>query len=353
MTENNRIQGQAAQRRSLIVSGMALALLGGCATNTITPPDQWPVVELEDATVMPSPAQLQDINRRTKVVVMQPTESPAARGAGLPEVASAALEALFGAGGVEVVDRRVADKLDKELKLIEIQGKQGSGSYDGPQVADYAITVVMGTATWGSTFNAAVTLPPDKKTGKVTTIPASYTYSGKSTMTLRVYQLPSLRLVASLPAEGTTSVSGQNVPAPQAQAASLMRAATEDGIIGKKAEVLNIFAPRGYISERRAKDKKNIFRALISKATGAKTGDEVEIVSLRSSVDPLTKRQLVDQTQVATGRISNVINEDSSWVIVDDEKAAASVRRGDIIKVKHSTSIWDTIKVPSVLKSVF
>jgi hypothetical protein len=343
-----RIDVVAGDRRRLVMGGMVV-LLGGCAGTKIPPPSEWPVVEMEDAEVMPGKALLEDINRRTKVVVMQPAESPANRGAGLANIAEAALIAVCGAGSVEVVDRKVADRLDKELKLIEIQGST-SAAYSGPQVADFAITVALGTASASSKFNAASSYV-DKKTGKTITTPASYTNGAESKLTVRVYELPSLRLVASIPAEGSSTVFGQNVPASQAQLVPLMQAATEDAIVSKKADVLNLFSRKGYVSERRAKDKKNIFRALISRQMGAKPGDEVEIVSLKSSVDPLTKRSTTDEAVVVSGRISDVIGEESSWIIVDDEGGAAKVRRGDIVKVKHKKNIWDSLPIPTVIKN--
>ncbi len=329
-----------SSRRLLLLGGSA-ALLGGCLATTKldAPPDQWATVPMSDAAVMPDPAALEPerLNRRTRVVVMQPTDAPASRGAGLAETAAAALETLLGKGGVEVVDRKMAGRLDQELRLIETRG--ASSSYNGPDVADFAITVVMGTASWGSSYNEASTYT-DKK-GKVTYIPPSYTYYGKSNMTLRIYELPSLRMVTSIPAEGAVSVGDQRYAAQQAQGVPLMRSATEGGIGGKRAEVLNELSPKGYISERRTRDKKTIFKALISKNTGAKKGDNVEIITLRRSVDSLTKRTTTDQTLVASGRVSDVIGDESSWIIVDDEKAAAQVRRGDIVRVKHSRSFFE------------
>jgi hypothetical protein len=324
-----------------ILSAMCVAALGGCATTTIEAPDRWPMAQIVNADVMPSQEALspERLNRRTRVVVMEPAESPAARGHGLPEQASAVLEAVLGKGSVEVVDRRTATRLDQEIRLIETRG--GGAGYSGPEVADYAITVVMGTASYSINAYSEASTYVDKKTGKTVVVtPAGFTHSGRSVMTLRIYELPSLRMVTSIPIDASVSTTPQRDRAGAAQASSMMRAATERGIEGKRAEVLNEFAPRGYISERREKDKKSIFRALISKHTGAKQGDAVEIFTLKASKDGLTGRVATDQTLVAKGRVSNVVGDESSWVIVGDEKEAAQVRRGDIVRVRHSNSMF-------------
>jgi len=333
-------------RRRLLIAG-GTSLLGGClASNTLElPPDQWPVVELAPAEVVPDLTG-DRLNRRTRVVVMEVADSSSAPRAGLNNFATAALEQVLGVAGVEIVDRKVASRLDQEIRLIETRGG-ASSSYNGPEIAEYAITVALGAASFGSQYVAASSYV-DKKTGKPVVTPASHTHAGRSAMTLRIYELPSLRLVSSIPTEGSVALLSQQAPASPAQGADLMRAATESAVKDKRAEVLNEFAPKGYISERRAREKKSIFRALISRQTGAKKGDEVEIFSLRRSVDPLTKRTITDQSLVATGRVSDVVGEESSWVIVDDEKAAARVRRGDVIKVKHNMAWYEKIKLPGL-----
>ena len=323
-------------RRQLLLGALALAAGGagtGCVTTKIGDPRaDWKVVPIPDAPVMPK-LDPDAVNRRTRVVVFQPQDSQANRGAGLAAVAAGALQGVLGKGGVELIDRSMAGKLNDELRLAEMRGT-AAAAYGGPDVADFAITVAMGTAGGGSKFNEGFNYK-DKK-GQTVTVPSSWTHSATSTMTVRVYELPSLRLVQSIPIDASASNTGQSGQASQAQVAGLMRNATENGINSKRNDIVNEFSPKGYVIERRAKDKEkaSIFRVMLGKQTGTKTGDPVEIYSLQRDENPLTRKVSITEVRVAGGRLSDVVGNDESWVLVDDEKEARRVRRGDIVRVK-------------------
>jgi len=314
-------------------------LLAGCLTapKVEGSPDQWPSGALTDATIMPTPQELEPerLNRRTRVVVLPAQDAPNLRGAGLPDTAVAALEQVLNTAA-EVVDRRMASRLGDEVKLAEVRG---TGNYGGPDVADFAVSLSMGNATWGSSYVQQVV-----RDGKVV-VPASHVHTGKSSMTVRVYQVPSLRMVASFQADGSASVGGVTQAATASDAPRLMRAATEDAIKSRRADILNELSPRGYISDKRVKDKRTIFRALISRQSGAKPGDDVEVFTLKSNTDPLTKRTLVEEEKVADGTVSNIVGQESSWIIVDKEREAAAVRRGDIVRVKHKRPWWEALPI--------
>jgi len=319
------------ERRQLVLGGLAALGLVGCKNVDLKGgAGEFSEATMRDADSVPAST---DPSRRTRVVVMPTDDSPSARGAGLAAVASSTLETILGTGGVEVIDRKLADKLEQELKLAEVRG---SGSYGGPDVADYAIRVVMGTAGWNSTFVAA-TQYKNPLTGKIDQIPASYTHSASSSMSLKVYQLPSLKLVEQMDATGKLNLTNQQRAAFPTDAVGLMRGATDAGIKGKKNEVLNEFAPKGYITEKRVKGKEAIFRVQLGKNTGAKKGDKVEIWTLQKVGSSL------DEVSLGTGVMTNIIGNDGSWILVDDEKVAARVRKYDYVKVKMGGGFFDSI----------
>ncbi len=345
------------QRRQLLLGALALAAGGagtGCATTAIKGDlrTEWRAMPIPDADVMPK-LDPDAVNRRTRVVVFQPQDSQANRGAGLAAVAAGALQGVLGKGGVELIDRSMAGKLNDELRLAEMRGT-AAAAYGGPDVADFAITVAMGTAGGGSKYNEGFSFK-DKK-GQTITIPPSWTHNATSTMTVRVYELPSLRLVQSIPVDASTSNTGQSGQASQAQVAVLMRTATENGINSKRNDILNEFSPKGYVVERRGKEKEkaSIFRVMLGKQTGSKTGDPVVIYSLQRDENPLTKKVSMTEVRVAGGRLSDVVGNDESWVLVDDEKEARRVRRGDIVRVKlGSGGLGEIVKdLPGVLTNL-
>lgn len=320
-------------RRGLLVLGaVAAAGLSACVQSTKVEGGAaaWSDSPLRDADLVPANT---DPSRRTRVVVIPGDDSPTARGAGLAAHATQALEQILGAGGVEVVERSLAGKLDSELKLAEMRG---SGSYAGPDVADFAIRVVMGNAGWASTFVAASSYvnPLTKKTEFV---PASYTHTAQSAMTLRIYQLPALKLVEQINTTGKVNLTSQQRAATNNDAVPLMRGATDDGIKSKKNDVLNEFAPKGYITDKRVRDKKAIFRVQLGRNTGAKPGDPVEIWTMQKVGSSF------DEVSLGKGRMSDIVGNEGSWILVDDEKVAARVRKYDYVKVKLGGGLFDSL----------
>lgn len=322
------------QARRAVLAGVALMALGGCTTTRVDGgAAAWAVVALPDAELKPANA---DPSRLTRVVVLASEDSPSApRTAGLASVATAGLEAALGAGGVEVVERRLADRLDAELKLAEMSG---AGSYGGPDVADYAIRVVMGNARVDAKYEQA---SQTKIAGRTINRAAGFTSVATSAMTVRIYQVPSLRVVQSIPVEGRHIVmeqpsAGDPVP--------LLRTATDRGIGDRKADVLNAFAPKGYITERRVLEKKSIFRVQLGRQTGAKSGDTIEIWTLQKV------GSAYDEVQLGKGVMSDIVGAEGSWILVDDERVAARVRNGDFVKVRHSRSATGVLR--DLLKSL-
>ncbi len=333
-------------RRLALVWGGSF-LLTGCGASLTLPkrPQEMTLVNLQPADVMPK-LDGAELSRRTRVVVMPSAESSTARGAGLPNVAASALETLLGAGGVEVIDRNKGNALQDEIKLADTLSDGSAPAYNGPEVADYAISVVMGTASWNTEFVPAFSYKD--KEGKAITIPASHTHSGRSGMSIRVYQLPSLRLVTSVPAQGQVKATLQDRPASQSKGVQLMQSATEDGVLRARGAVLNEFSPKGYVTERRVHEKVSYFRILLGRQTGAKSGQVVRVYTIERSTDPLTKRVTTAEAKIATGRISELVSDEYSYVVVDDEKEAARVRLGDIVRVEHDPKIWEAIKFPKL-----
>jgi hypothetical protein len=156
-------------------------------------------------------------------------------------------------------------------------------------------------------------------------------------MSLKIYQLPALKLVEQMDATGKLNLTNQQRAAGPGDALPLMRGATDGGIKGKRNEVLNEFAPKGYITEKRTKGKEAIFRVQLGKNTGAKKGDKVEIWTLQKAGNNF------DEVSLGTGIMTNIIGNDGSWILVDEEKVANRVRKFDYVKVKMGGGFLDSL----------
>jgi hypothetical protein len=295
-------------------------------------------VQLPDAAIMPTTKQLEMGDRRVRVVVFQPDDNASARGHNLPQIAVRELESQLGRT-CEIVDRSLANALDKELKLAEMSTSKG---YLGPDVADFAVKLVMGVASWGAAYSQGSSYV-DKKTGRtmITSRPG-WTYQGRSKMTVRVYEIPSLRLVESIELEGNAQLSEQPYDLRQQAAPGLTQAATQKAVEAKSEELRNEFTPRGYITAARSNGKESIFKITMGKRAGVKPGNPVEIYTLRAGeVDLRTKKPSVEEVLIVKGKVSEQIGDSDAWITVDDAKAGAQIRRGDIVKVNFGTGFWD------------
>jgi len=312
-------------RRRALVGAAAMLGLAGCVSAPQVKIDSWTTVEMKGE---PNKQAGGDGSRRTRIVVL-PSEEAAGTpgGARLAPRATAAVEQVLSGGGVEIVDRSLAGKLDGELKVAELRG---SGAYGGPDVADFVVRVKMGSARAESSYVQPSSYT-DKKTGKTTTIPGGWSNTGRSNMTIEVRALPSLKLVNTIQVEGSVSESQQ--PG-QGNAVAMVQSATDRGIQSKRTEVLNIFSPKGYITERRVRKDESIFRVQLGKNTGSKPGDTVEIWRQNS---------YGDEEVVGKGEMSNLVGMEGSWMLVKDQKVANDVRHGDYVKVKHG-GFMDTIR---------
>lgn len=314
---------------------LAVAVVSGCAVR-IDAVERWSPVPLDDAEFTPSAVLLQG---RPRVAVLDVTsESAAAMGAGLPDVARASLEQLLGAAGLEITDAATTSALQATLRLNGTQAAMVP--YAGPEVADFVIDLVVGSVLLNTRFIDAVEVAG--RGGETLRIPASYRHEARVAMTVRIYQLPSLRLVSSMPVEGVSSLSNQEPQATPEQGQSLLRVATESALQQRRAEILAETAPRGYVLERRTRGTASIFRVALAKSTAARSEDRVEILSQRPDPDSTPRSPRIEQVLVAQGSVALTdAGAGSTWVLVSDEAQARAVRRGDVVRVKRGGAYFD------------
>jgi hypothetical protein len=307
----------------------ASALLSGCATSRIDL-SKYRDADLKEAEIMPTKDQLNQ--QRIKVVVFEADEGGLANAvdAHLGASLTKAVEKEFSSAGAEVVDRNLAGKLSDELKLAELQG---SGGYEGPQVAQFAIRGKLISAEYGARYYEATTWK-DKK-GEYHVNPAYFEHQARVTGSVSVYELPSLRLVTTVNVGAGVSVTDPRTPANRQTGASLLRSATGKAVSDSDYLLKNLVAPKGYVVERRTDGTDSIFKILIGRGQGAKQEDKVVIYSLRKKTNALTGKEQTEEMPVAEAKVSDQIGETESWVIPENKDAAAKVRLGDYVKVKY------------------
>lgn len=312
-------------------------LLNGCMATKVDLA-KFRDADLQEAEIMPSRDQLN--SQRTKIVVFEPAEDnlPSIRGAAVAASFAKAVEQELSAAGAEIVDRNLALKLSDELRLAE---SKGSGSYSGPEVAQFAIRTKLTSGEYGARYEEASQYT-DKK-GKTHTTPASYSHRAQVRGSVGVYELPSLRLLTLIAVEGVSTASDPVTGANAATGASMLRAAAEIAVRKSGHELKNLFAPKGYVVERRVDgENKSIFKVLMGRVQGVKGEDKVVILSLRRKTNALTGKEQLDEVPVVEAQVSDQLTDAESWVVPEDKVAATRVRLGDFVRVKYEKKYVST-----------
>ncbi len=310
-----------------IITPFLLLLFSGCATTVDL--SKFKDADLKEAEIMPSKNQLKQ--ERIKIIVFEADAVGLAKAtrAQLGVALAKSIESQLSVVGTEVVDRNLAIKLKDELRLAESMGK---GNYSGPAVAQYAISSKLTGADYTISFVRESSWKDDK--GVVHVTPASYNHIGAVSGTVGIYELPALRLVTSFNISGSSMLNDPSNQVNLSTQDNLLRVATNSAI-GKQQVLKNYFAPKGYVVERRTDGKKSIFKILLGLEQGAKQEDKAVIYDIRKKTNLLTGIEQIDERPIAEAKVSDQITATESWVVPEDEEAAANIRLGNVVKVKY------------------
>lgn len=321
----------ATMSLTAVVTTLALT---GCASSSIKNLESFQKVPLREAEIMPSKAALS--GAKPRVVVFE-LEDKKGSGAG-DQVADAVIKELNVTKNVVIVDRNLAQTLGQEIQLAETKGKAG---YGGQDVADFAITGKVTSATAGNAWTASSSW--QDKDGKYHVNPAFCTTTGKIEFSLKISQLPSLDVVSTL-SETALASSRQDGYCPslsQAEARGIISAAAANAVQKIRTDLKNQFAPTGYILERRSLERDNIFKITLGKASGAQPDLKVVVMQITTEKNPLTGAVSTERVKVADAVISDQLGDSYSYIIVKDSAAAEKIRLGDVAKVEFEESFMD------------
>jgi hypothetical protein len=254
-----------------------------------------------------------------------------------------------------LVDRNAAAKLQKEIALAEMNK---TGSYKGPQIADYAISGTISNAGFTNKYSSGSTYV-NPKTGQLVSIPPRFTYSSDVSGNLKIYELPSLAVIEAIEFSGKKtrtenvqqngglSFGGLQIGGEQAKGSerddNLVRKAAEDAVDEITVDIKNAFAKKGYILEKRIYEEKVIFKINLGSLDGIKHGDKFEVIGQYESENPLTNETEVERRIIGSGTVADVIDPKTCWVVMDDSKQADLVRLGDSVKMKYKKSAFASI----------
>lgn len=168
-----------------------LLLLASCST-TIKNFDAYEKQFLSKTNFMPSKENLEGKTPRVVVFPLDQNNNEIATQAGLGDSLANDVENVLSKNRLgEIVDRKAAVKLQKEIALAEMKK---TGAYKGPIVADYAISGAISNAGFTSKYSSGSTYY-NPQSRQMVSIPPKYTYSADVAGNLKIYELPSLAVV--------------------------------------------------------------------------------------------------------------------------------------------------------------
>ena len=330
----------------IVVSGLLTACMGGSNIKDPMAFDKRPLVK---ASIMPTKTQLNGAKTRVIVFGIEDGDVNLAKRAKIGAAISNKIETILSDTGVEIVDRKLAIKLQKEINLAEIKGNNG---YKGPELADFSVTGKIISTNFKEQYIAASSWVDTKKVVHKT--PARCKYVVELEGSLKVHALPSLNMVDTITIKDTETqtqdLTGttyrryyRNKSCPKynrTQINSLASSAALDAINSSKNNLKNNFSPRGYVAEYRAKEDRHIIKITIGKHSGVKEGQDVEIIQSYKNEDQLTGRSNTEERKLVGGTVSNQVGQKYAWIEIDDPKKANQIRLGDTVKVHYANGWW-------------
>jgi hypothetical protein len=329
---------------------LMIALLGACAP-TIADFNDYQNRSLSKSAFMPSAEVV--AGKPYKIVVFELDEksNSVASQARLGSSLAVNVENVLTNNHLaQLIDRNAAPKLGKEIALAEMNK---TGSYKGPQIADYAVSGSIGNASFTSKYSSAMVMA--NRDGTLVRIPPKFTYSANVDGNIKIYELPSMTVAENLEFSGkrtrTENVQsnggvsvlglvdfgGQNANA-ASRDDNLVRQAGEDAIDSVSYEIKNFFAKQGYILEKRALKSKTIFKINVGSADGINQGDKFQVIAKYANQNAITNVVETEKRIIATGKVTDKIDPNYSWIVIDNKKDVELIRLGDAVKFKYERS---------------
>ncbi len=305
----------------LFISFLIIIFFLGCAQK-INPNEFHPIIA-QKAKIQPS---LREIQYKPNVIIFTKDNNF------YEKKAKEILEnLLINSKYVNILNR--ASSIKDEIKLAE----NAKATNSNLNQADYIIIVDIHPISYNVRY-----IPPtyykDKK-GRIHKIPGYYEYEACSSGYINIYTTLPYKMNKSIYTSGcyrATSSFYENIKE------YVILKSIKQAINNAKYSLYKFFTPKGYIFEIRKKGDKIILHTTLGKANGAKEGERVNIYEKKIVKLPFSKKSIIEEVKIAEGIISNVVNENDSWVIV--ERYTQLPKIGDYIKMNYRYSFWDIFR---------
>ena len=304
-----------------IVSIIVFIIFTGCAEK-INPNEFHPIIT-QKAPIQPTP---REVRYKPNVIIFTKEKNYYQQ-----KAKEALANLLLNSKYVNILDRK--SNIKDEIKLAE----NAKAANSDLNQADFIIITDITPKTYDTKYT-----PPkyyqDKK-GKIHKIPGYYSYEACSSGYINIYNVLPYQLVSSIYTNGcfyTTTPNYQNIKN------YILLKSIYQAIENAKYNLYKVFTPKGYIFEIRKKDDEIILHTTLGRANGAKEYEGVYIYEKKVKTMPFSNKKIIEEVKIGEGIISNIVNENDSWIIVKKYKQMPKI--GDYVKMNYKYSFWDIFK---------
>ncbi|ROV57456.1 hypothetical protein EGH82_22995 [Vibrio ponticus] len=302
-----------------------VAMLGGCKTlmgpSAVCTPDT--KVEIAEAEVAVKSTE-------DRKVIVLPVEIGFKDKAGdkLRSVLRNDLETKISHAGTDLVDRKIADKLQQEIRLAEQSGRYNT---KGVPIADLAIITEIKSSDFNKSYSEASSFVNDD--GERIYIPAKCNYKVDVRAVAKVVTLPDMTLVERVELSGDHSISTEtrssNCPFGTAEYSSMASKSISEAVEYNRS-LEELLAPSAPILELRQCEEGSMVKIAIGANKNVQPGADVGFSRIMK-VDGE-----VETFGVGEGFVIDVphhgIKQKYSWVSIDEE-TALKVQKGDAARI--------------------
>jgi len=330
-------------RFSLIICGL-LILQIGCTTARININDFHPI----DIPNSELPTFSEQYLRRNTTVIVAPFDASNIEPAmiisrsNLPTTITGALEKYLSQAGVQIYDGNESQKkiLIDAAKKNEILLDRHSGHI----IVDY---VIFSRLNSFDIFNEYISAYQKKSliTGKTTHYPAQCKYTIHFSGTIRIYDGITRTIVKSLEMRNEeifSTITSGSCSNTSDFVISMTRKNAEKAIRKSRTDIQYFFSPNAYVKEMRKHKDSNQYIVSITCGKRHLFTKRATVSFYKPIYKPGTSIRYDDKT--GTGQITNQIDDDTSWVLLDEAETASLIRKGDIAKVKYHQSYYQLFK---------
>ena len=333
--------------RPALIAVTAFAL-GACASTQIGSSDEYERVSMNK--VFPYPEEAETSQRQVSVVLSQSYTSELPRtvvGEAMAQ-AQTTLARFMTEAGAGIADSGI-DAGDLFTKGV--RSSPETGDEVPPQGPSHALITSFSKYEYTREYAKPVNLF-FKSEEEMAKKPGKCTHRVEFTLAMAVYEIPPAGHPMEMVKSFTLADSGEDkigdldtsCPYSEGEKRVQFEEVLREALECMELPIRNAFAGSGYITEHRRQidGNKNVFKTGLGSSRGAQKGLDVEVFRVLVSTAEDGSRSL-QEIKIAEGVISNQIEADSSWILIDLEKVRQPILQGDLARIVYRKGLGSNL----------